>query len=155
MGYLSEVTSQLKKEQSIIIVGTGLILIDESNRVLMACRTDNNQWSIPGGSLEVGESLQECIVRETKEETGIEVDINELHFNSVNALNETVYKNGRQLNIVSVTYWADKFNSDEFKIEDREFSTYKWISLADVEELYNVTTYTKVAIDEFISRRVR
>ena len=41
----------------------------------MAKRTDNELWSIPGGGLKPGETIAETAIRETKEETGIDIDV--------------------------------------------------------------------------------
>ena len=38
-----------------------------------------NEWVMPGGHIDVGESLEECVVREVREETGIEVSSDALH----------------------------------------------------------------------------
>ncbi|MGW4207166.1 NUDIX hydrolase [Lentzea sp. NPDC004789] len=48
---------------------------DEHGRILMIRRTDNDKYAIPGGQQEVGETLTQAAIRETKEETGIDVEI--------------------------------------------------------------------------------
>lgn len=48
---------------------------DDQGRVLMIKRTDNGLWSLPGGAMEIGESIAECAERETLEETGYEVKV--------------------------------------------------------------------------------
>ena len=57
-------------------VGVGAIVI-ERGRVLLVRRghpPQAGEWSIPGGVLEVGETLREAAVREVREETGLRVD---------------------------------------------------------------------------------
>lgn len=44
-------------------------------QVLLTCRSDNGNWSMPGGAHDPGESLSMTAVRETMEETGIEVEL--------------------------------------------------------------------------------
>jgi 8-oxo-dGTP diphosphatase len=59
------------------IVGVGAIVV-EGNRVLLVCRAHEplkGEWSIPGGAVEVGETLEVAIAREVREETGLEVDV--------------------------------------------------------------------------------
>jgi 8-oxo-dGTP pyrophosphatase MutT (NUDIX family) len=41
-------------------------------------RTDNQHWCMPGGMAEVGETPEQCVIREAREETGLEVEILEL-----------------------------------------------------------------------------
>ncbi len=62
------------------VIGVGGVIIDRGRVVLI--RRGNEpllgEWSIPGGTLEVGETLQEGVARELLEETGIEVRVLEL-----------------------------------------------------------------------------
>lgn len=62
------------------LVGVGAIII-EQDRVLLVKRGHPplaGEWSIPGGVLEVGETLREAAVREASEETGLTVEPSEL-----------------------------------------------------------------------------
>ena len=56
-----------------IAVACSAFVQDEQGRVLLIRRMDNKLCSIPGGQLELGETLGQAIVREVREETGIEV----------------------------------------------------------------------------------
>lgn len=61
-------------------VGVGSIII-ENNRVVLVKRAHppiQGQWSIPGGVLEVGETVREAAIREAREETGLIVEPGEL-----------------------------------------------------------------------------
>jgi len=62
------------------LVGVGAIII-EGNRVVLVRRGHPplaGEWSIPGGVLEVGETLRQAAVREALEETGLRVEVGEL-----------------------------------------------------------------------------
>lgn len=48
------------------------IIFDEQGRILLAHRTDGDIWNLVGGGLEIGETPEEAIVREIKEEIGVE-----------------------------------------------------------------------------------
>jgi ADP-ribose pyrophosphatase YjhB (NUDIX family) len=50
-------------------------VVDEAGRILLIRRTDNESWALPGGALDLGESLPDAAVRETQEETGVEVEV--------------------------------------------------------------------------------
>lgn len=50
-----------------------LSLRDNTLAVVLGKRSDGNGWALPGGFIQKGESLDECVRRELKEETGIEV----------------------------------------------------------------------------------
>lgn len=62
------------------VVGVGGVIIDRGRAVLIRRGTEPllGQWSIPGGTLEIGETLQEGVARELLEETGLEVRVMDL-----------------------------------------------------------------------------
>jgi ADP-ribose pyrophosphatase YjhB (NUDIX family) len=59
------------------VVGVGGVLIEDGRTLLIKRGSEPllGQWSIPGGTLELGESLQEGVAREMLEETGLEVEV--------------------------------------------------------------------------------
>jgi mutator protein MutT len=59
------------------IVGVGGVIIDEGKVVLIRRRYEplKGQWSLPGGTVEVGETLEAALAREMLEETGLVVDV--------------------------------------------------------------------------------
>ncbi len=67
-------------------VGTDLVFMnfavgcvfDNRGRLLLQHRADDGQWGLPGGAMELGESVEEALVRELKEETGLTVTVDYL-----------------------------------------------------------------------------
>lgn len=51
---------------------------NEKNELLLLHRTDMDRWCLPGGLLDLGESVTECLVRECREELGVEIIQEEL-----------------------------------------------------------------------------
>jgi ADP-ribose pyrophosphatase YjhB (NUDIX family) len=56
-----------------LIPAASAIVVDEGGRILLIRRSDNALWSIPGGAMEVGERIADTVVREVREESGLEV----------------------------------------------------------------------------------
>lgn len=56
-------------------IGAFSIIFDEQGRVLLCHRRDMDAWNLPGGGAESGELPTEAAIRETKEETGLDVVI--------------------------------------------------------------------------------
>ena len=54
---------------------TAAAIFDKEGRILLQRRSDNGNWALPGGIMEVGERADETIVREVKEETGYDVKV--------------------------------------------------------------------------------
>lgn len=53
-------------------IGAFAIILDDQGRVLLCHRRDYDLWNLPGGGVEAGESPWQALVREVKEETGLE-----------------------------------------------------------------------------------
>ncbi len=57
-----------------LVPAASAIVADESGRILLHRRRDNEMWALPGGQMELGESVAGCVVREVREETGLDVE---------------------------------------------------------------------------------
>lgn len=58
-----------------LVPGGSALVVDEDGRILLQRRADSGNWSLPGGRMELGESLGDAVVRETREETGLDVEL--------------------------------------------------------------------------------
>ncbi|WP_128895820.1 NUDIX hydrolase [Longirhabdus pacifica] len=70
MGYISEMR-KVVGSKPIIMAGACVIVINESNQILLQLRKDNDCWGLCGGALEMGETLEQAAKRELEEETGL------------------------------------------------------------------------------------
>ena len=59
-------------------VGVFAIVHDDDRRVLLCHRRDHDLWNLPGGVLEHGEAPWDGVIREVREETGLEVEVSRL-----------------------------------------------------------------------------
>jgi ADP-ribose pyrophosphatase YjhB (NUDIX family) len=57
-----------------LVAGASAIVVDEQGRLLLQRRRDNSRWALPGGVMEIGESIGQTAAREVEEETGIVVE---------------------------------------------------------------------------------
>lgn len=57
-----------------LVPAASAVVVDDEGRILLHRRSDNDLWSIPGGRIEIGESVAECVTREVEEETGLRVE---------------------------------------------------------------------------------
>ncbi len=70
MGYIFDIRKKWGHDP-IILTGAGVILVNSRNEILLGKRADNGYWAYPAGSMELGESFEECARRETQEESGL------------------------------------------------------------------------------------
>jgi 8-oxo-dGTP pyrophosphatase MutT (NUDIX family) len=62
-------------EPNSLVVAASAVVADEQGRILLQRRRDNDLWALPGGGMDLTDSLPGTAVREVKEETGLEVQI--------------------------------------------------------------------------------
>src|SRR5882757_5083626 len=62
-------------EPNSLVVAASAVVTDEQGRILLQRRRDNDLWALPGGGMEMTDSLPGTAVREVKEETGLDVRI--------------------------------------------------------------------------------
>jgi 8-oxo-dGTP diphosphatase len=125
--------SQLPKHS----VSVAAVVVDDEGRVLVAKRRDNGKWQLPGGVLELDESIHQGVRREVLEETGVLVEPERL---------TGVYKN-LKLGVVALVFRARAVDGDPGPTE--ESSHVEWWTPATVEQEMDETFAVRIldAID--------
>ncbi|CAL9511460.1 RNA pyrophosphohydrolase [Nocardiopsis dassonvillei] len=84
------------------LVGVTAVVLDEDDNVLLHRRADDGRWATPGGILEPGEQPAVAVVRETREETGLVVEVERLV--SVLGQEPHVYPNGDRVQFLDLAF---------------------------------------------------
>src|SRR5262245_44763121 len=96
-------------------------LFDSGGNILLLRRKDNDKWTMPGGTLDFGESLTDCAVREMREETGLQIRITGLIGTYTDPHIFIAYSDGEVRQEFTFVYAAE-IESGELKIDDESSS---------------------------------
>ena len=115
-------------------IGATTLVFNDKKELLLNLRTDTNTWGIPGGSMELYETIEETAIRELKEEAGICAD--ELELVTVLSGKDFYfeYPNGDQLCTVIVLFKVLNYNGT-IKVSDNESKTLEFFQLTNLPDL--------------------
>lgn len=121
----------------------GAVILNSEDKVLI-CKSNkwNQQYVIPGGHIEAGEKMEETLVREVKEETGLEVyDIQLL------GITESIYSKSfqNQKHFIFIDFIC-RSDSDQVVLNE-EAESYQWIELSQIED-YELEEFTANLLQE-------
>ena len=131
------------------------LLINNLNQLLLVDEQMNELHftKFPGGGLEHGEGIRDCLIREFKEETGIDIEIKS-HLYTTDFFQQSMYRESDQ--IISIYYFVEaksdwsKLRLDNFEIEVGsriEKLQFKWVELSTLQE-----TMFSLPIDKYVCR---
>ncbi len=106
---------------------------DERGRLLLIHKLDNDFWALPGGAMELGESVADAAVREVAEETGIKVEIAGLVGIYTDPGHVMAY-DGEVRQEFSVCFHARAIDGEP-RQDDTETKAVKWVEPAEVDQL--------------------
>jgi len=124
--YIQNIRSKIG-HQKFICPAARIIVENEKGEILMISRMDNGNIGIPAGSLEEGESIEECIIREVKEETGLDIKSLEVIGISSNPALETVsYPNGDLIQYFTIEFYSNDWEGtikvgDTLEVKNAQF----------------------------------
>ena len=113
-------------------VSVAAAIVDESGQLLAVRRRDNGHWEPPGGILELDETIQAGLVREVREETGLEVEPQAL---------SGVYKNMRR-GIVALVFRCRIIGGEPRPT--REAEQVSWLSPDEISNLMDEAYATRL-----------
>lgn len=149
MGYIKELRKQIGS-QPVIMVGANVIVVNGVSQILLQLRTDNNCWGMPGGSMELGESLEEVAKRELYEETNLIA--NELTLFNVYSGEELYYRypHGDEVYNVVATFICRRYNG-ELMADKKEVSSLRFFSTDDLPS--NISPPDLPILTEYIQNK--
>ncbi|MEV8524687.1 NUDIX domain-containing protein [Streptomyces sp. NPDC052000] len=116
-----------------MVVAASAVVADGEGRLLLQRRRDSGLWALPGGGMELGESLPGTAVREVKEETGLDVEITGLVGTYTDPRHIIEYSDGevrRQFNVC----FAARITDGELSLSE-ESTELRFVAPADLDAL--------------------
>lgn len=150
MAYIMNLRKQVGHEP-LIGLGATTLVFNEKNEILLNLRTDTNNWGIPGGSMELYETIEETAIRELKEEAGISAE--ELELVTVLSGKDYYfeYPNGDKLCTVIVLFKVKNY-SGTVKVSDKESKELKFFAL---DKLPNMEKRAQRIIDKILNGSIK
>ena len=127
--------------------GTSIIFVNDQKQILLFLRDDKpglpyrNMWDIPGGHVEDGETPEQCIVREMKEE--MDLTLNSFELFSVMEFDDRI----------EYTFWK-KANFDIEKIKLHEGQQLKWFTESEAKNTELAYGFNEI-VDDFFFKKPR
>ena len=119
--------------QGALLLVCSAVVFDEERRVLLTRRVDNGRWCLPGGHCESGESVTEAVIREVKEETGLDVDMIRMTgvYSSPHRLLE--YAEGDRFHLVALNFEV-RATGGTLTLSD-ETNEFAWCTRSEIEAM--------------------
>ena len=137
------------KANSIVPSATAIVTND-AGELLMVHKTDNKLWALPGGGMDPGESISQTIVREVKEETGMDVAVTGLVGIYTNPGHVIAYDDGEVRQQCSVCFTTDLLGGEI--TTSSETSEVEFVPIDRLDDL-SINPSMRLRIDHWLERR--
>jgi ADP-ribose pyrophosphatase YjhB (NUDIX family) len=133
-----------------LVPSVNVVVANDEGSILLIRRTDNGNWAMPGGAVDLGESVAQAAVRETLEESGIECEVTGI---------VGIYSDPKHV----ILYTSDGEVRQEFSIvltarplsgqptPGSESSEVRWVQTADILS-YTMDRSMRIRINDFLTR---
>lgn len=117
-----------------VVPSTTVAVRDDAGRLLLIHKIDNDYWALPGGGMEIGESIADAAVREVAEETGLTVEVSGLVGIYTDPGHVMAYDDGEVRQEFSVCFHA-RVLSGALREDGSETKEVRWVEPGDVADL--------------------
>lgn len=132
-----------------LVPSVNVVVVNDAGEILMIRRTDNDNWAVPGGAIDLGESVAQAAVRETREESGIECEISGIVGIYSDPKHVLLYtSNGEVRQEFSIVLTARPLSGQP--TPSSESSEVRWVSVDTVPE-YTMDRSMRIRINDFLA----
>ena len=151
MGYIMNLRKHVG-HSPLIMVSACVLIVNEKNQLLLQKRADNGFWAYPGGSMEPGETFEECAKREALEETGLECLNLQYFTHKAGEEMHYIYPNKDEVYIAEIVFLCDKYKG-ELKVQEEEVVEQCFFDLDKLPD--NISPINKAVIQLFAEMKKR
>ncbi len=128
--------------------GASVIVLNDNNQMLLGLRSDNHCWGYAGGSIELGENLEEAAVRELMEEFQISAKSLELYGVFSGKELYYMYPNGDEVYNVDTVFVCKDYEGTP-KADGQELTALKWFDMDGLPE--NISPPIVMIVEKFVT----
>ena len=140
-------------EPNSMVPSVNVVVTSDSDEILLIRRSDNDNWAIPGGAIELGESMTQAAVRETKEESGIDCEITGLVGIFTDPKHVILYtSNGEARQEFSIVLTGRPVGGE--LTPSSESSEVRWVPASDIDS-YAMDRSMRIRIGHYLERQDR
>jgi ADP-ribose pyrophosphatase YjhB (NUDIX family) len=134
-----------------LVPSVNVVVVNVAGEILMIRRTDNDNWAVPGGAVDLGESVAQAAVRETREESGIECEITGLVGIYSDPKHVLLYtSNGEVRQEFSIVLTARPLSGQP--TPSSESSEVRWVPVSEVRD-YTMDRSMRIRINDYLARK--
>jgi 8-oxo-dGTP pyrophosphatase MutT (NUDIX family) len=139
-------------EANSLVPSVNVVVTNDAGDFLMIKRSDNDNWAIPGGAIDLGESMVDAAIRETREETGIDCEVTGIVGIYTDPRHIVLYtSNGEARQEFSIVLTARPVGGEP--TPSSESTEVRWIPRDDVAG-YQMDRSMRLRIDDYFEGRV-
>jgi ADP-ribose pyrophosphatase YjhB (NUDIX family) len=134
-----------------IVPSVNVVVTNDAGEVLLIRRSDNENWAVPGGAVDLGESVAQAAVRETQEESGIDCQITGVVGIYSDPKHVILYtSNGEVRQEFSILLTATATGGQP--TPSSESSDVRWVKVGELAE-YGMDRSMRMRVDHYLERR--
>jgi ADP-ribose pyrophosphatase YjhB (NUDIX family) len=134
-----------------LVPSVNVVVVNDAGEILMIRRTDNDNWAVPGGAIDLGESVAQAAVRETREESGIECEITGIVGIYSDPKHVLLYtSNGEVRQEFSIVLTAQPLSGQP--TPSSESSEVRWVPVSEVLD-YTMDRSMRIRVNDYLNRK--
>jgi 8-oxo-dGTP pyrophosphatase MutT (NUDIX family) len=133
-----------------LVPSVNVVVSNDAGEILLIRRTDNGNWAVPGGAIDLGESVAQAAVRETLEESGIQCAITGIVGIYSDPRHVILYtSNGEVRQEFSIVLTARPLSGQP--TPSCESSEVRWVTQSELSN-YTMDRSMRIRINDFLTR---